>query len=193
MLCFHSYSQNGRISQQRQIAQEVQSSTILSLHIFQKTSFLRWLAALQAALPVAVAVFWYCVHVAVKRLAVDRIEIRKIDRQAIQRFVLRTFLQQSSDLIRYYLCTALYCIAAHTANQAALNAASQGQEFTLRFDRVSHSRFGAPNFLVALPVHFSTGNHCVNLWKFLTETGRHSAIPCAAILYGVCIWHINNT
>ena len=86
----------------------------------KKTSFLRWLAALQAALPVAVAVFWYCVHFAVKRLAVDRIEIRKIDRQAIQRFVLRTFLQQSSDLIRYYLCTALYCIAAHTANQAAL-------------------------------------------------------------------------
>ena len=124
-----------------------------------------------------------------KRLAVDRIEIRKIDRQAIQRFVLRTFLQQSSDLIRYYLCTALYFIAAHTANQAALNAASQGQEFTLRFDRVSHSRFGAPNFLVALPVHFSAGNHCVNLWKFLTETGRHSAIPCAVIMYGVrCVY-----
>lgn len=189
MLCFHSYSQNGGISEQSQISQEVQSSTILSLHIFQKTSFLRWLAALQAALPVAVAVFWYCVHFAVKRLAVDRIEIRKIDRQAIQRFVLRTFLQQSSDLIRYYLCTALYCIAAHTANQAALDAASQGQEFTLRFDRVSHSRFGAPNFLVALPVHFSTGNHCVNLWKFLTETGRHCSIPCAVIMYGVrCVF-----
>ena len=93
------------------LIQDRLSLSKLLLHIFQKTSFLWWLAALQAALPVAVAVFW-CVHFTVKRLAVNRIEIRKIDRQAIQRFVLRTFLQQSSDLIRpesicVRRCTAL--------------------------------------------------------------------------------------